>query len=259
MLIGEPTKTEFDLRFRLAQYPVRVTPWFWLVAVLLSPRNADGFPGAPELLLPWIAAVFTSVLIHELGHAVAFAAQGIPSHIVLYQFGGLAIPTGAATTGGGRDPRSRMVVSAAGPAAQLTSAAILLALVLLSGRSIPPIGLVGDWLPLPAERPFVAPPTLLLFVLFYLEVSIYWALLNLLPVYPLDGGQIVREAFLLFDRSDPLKHSLILSVMTGGLLALWGFYLGQTFLGILFGMLAYSSYTTLQSLMGGGGGYGRRW
>ena len=118
MLLGEPPRTQFELNFRLAGFPIRVTPWFWLATLLLGLGPTDN--GAPDLLLPWMLAVFTSILIHELGHAVAFRAQGIPSHIVLYHFGGLAIPDGSAATSGGRDSRSRMIIAFAGPAAQLT-------------------------------------------------------------------------------------------------------------------------------------------
>ncbi len=55
-------------------------------------RLADSNPGQGILLLMWIAAVFVSILIHELGHALAMRRYGISSYIVLYHFGGLAIP-----------------------------------------------------------------------------------------------------------------------------------------------------------------------
>ncbi len=254
MLLGEPPRTQFDLNFRLGPFPIRVTPWFWLVGFLIVGINDV------DLLPPGILAIFTSILIHELGHAVAFLAHGIPCHVVLYHFGGLAIPNAYTSAAGGRDSQSRIIISAAGPIAQLTAAALVIAVLLLLGHEIPLWGFVADWLRLPIGFS-IEPQFFRYFVTTFLYVSIYWALLNLLPVYPLDGGQIGRELFLIFDRSDPIKHSLILSMMTGGLLAIWSFSRGSdsVYLGILFGMLAYSSYVTLQSYSGPGSGFGRRW
>ena len=86
------------------------------------------------------------------------------------------------------------------------------------------------------------------------------ALLNLMPVYPLDGGQIARELFLLGGSRQAIPHSLILSIVVAVGLALWGFQRHESFMGIMFLMLAYSSYTTLQQYRGQGGfGGGSRW
>ena len=84
--------------------------------------------------------------------------------------------------------------------------------------------------------------------------SIWWALLNLLPIYPLDGGQIAREIFTLSNPREGIRFSLILSIVAAGSVAVWGFMNNQTFTGIMFGMLAYSSFMTLQAYMSGGYG-----
>ena len=91
-------------------------------------------------------------------------------------------------------------------------------------------------------------------VMFYLIVSVYWAILNLMPVYPLDGGQIARSLFLLYGGSDAVRQSLVLSVCTGIGLAVYGFSAGSLFLGLLFASLAYSSYQMLSQQGGYGGG-----
>ena len=80
-----------------------------------------------------IASVFfLSVLIHELGHTLAFRFFGIDSHIVLYWMGGLAIPGGGmGAWNGGRtkrlNPNEQIVVSLAGPAAGLLLGGLLCA------------------------------------------------------------------------------------------------------------------------------------
>lgn len=257
MLLGEPARSQGDLNFSLGGFPIRVTPGFWLACLLLGLGPTDN--GNPQSVPPWILAVFLSILIHELGHAFAFRLYGIPAHVVLYHFGGLAVPHGGAAPWGSRDPRGRMLIASAGPAAQLVAAGILMAILAWSGREVPLGGFVADYLPLPQAGVQVQPLSLQLFVVFFLYASIYWALLNLLPVYPLDGGQIAREAFLMFGRGDAIRLSLILSVVTAALMAIWGFQQGDHYLGILFGMLAYSSYTALQTYTGYGGGFGRGW
>jgi stage IV sporulation protein FB len=265
VLLGEPPSSQADLSFRLFGFPIRVTPWFWLAALLLGWNSSND--GNPQILLSWLIAVFVSILIHELGHAVAFRYFGIPAHVVLYHFGGLAIPDSAYAGPSGRRSLGRyghILISAAGPLAQLAVAGGVIVALLLAGKAVPLGGFVGGWilrfaiaLGIPLDLN-LGPASLVTFLVFFLYVSVYWALLNLLPIYPLDGGQIAREVFLLFDRHDALRHSLILSFAAAALATIWGFSTGNQYLGILFGMLAYGSYTALQAYLGQGG-FGRRW
>lgn len=256
MLLIEPPRTQADLHFRLFGFPVRVSPGFWLGAALLGWGASDG--GDPTLLLVWISAVFVSIVIHELGHALAFRRTGTAAHIVLYHFGGLAIPDREFSTGFSRSrtdrPTNRLLISFAGPAAQLTVASLLMAGLMVSGHSVPFGGFVADLLALPPGAA-VEPVTLRAFVAYFLYVNVYWALFNLLPILPLDGGQIARDLFLLWDRADPVRHSLILSAATAAILAVLAFRAGDSYLGIMLGMLAFSSYSALQSA----GGHGRGW
>jgi Zn-dependent protease len=264
VLLGEPSQTQADLSFRLFGFPVRITPWFWLTAVLLGWSGSQ--EGNPKLLLSWVIAVLVSILIHELGHALAFRRYGISAHVVLYQFGGLAIPDAAYAGYRVRRPAGRwapIVISAAGPAAQLLVAALLIAGLLAVGKWAPLGGFIGLWLlrltvwlhePANLQDLQAGPESMVIFLGDFLYVSVYWALLNLFPIYPLDGGQISRELLLMWDRGDGLAHSLMLSVVVGGAMAAWGFFVQRDlYLGILFGMLAYGSYTALQAYLGRGG------
>lgn len=251
MFLGEPPRSQGDFQFPIAGFNIRVTPWFWLATALLGIRNDD-----PRLVVVWVIAVFISIVIHELGHAFAFRYYGYNAHIVLYHFGGLAIPAG------GRNVRqsqhSQIVIAAAGPALQVIAAAILIGGLAATGNNVPLDGFIGRWLGFGGGYP--APNDMLgHFVMYFLYVSVYWAFVNLFPIYPLDGGQISRELFLIYDRSNAIKNSLILSMVTAGAVAIYGITADRTYLGIMFGMLAYSNYTTLQSFMGHGGGYGRGW
>src|SRR4029077_18693380 len=98
-------------------------------------------------------------------------------------------------------------------------------------------------------------------LLFYFNVI--WGLVNLLPVWPLDGGQISREIFEGFNPQKGLLWSLGLSVFCSGVIAAYalvvlltkkslipvvGQYLEGIWCVVLFGCLAFGSYRALQQL-----------
>lgn len=90
LLLEPPPPTRYDLRFTLVGVPTRVHPLFRILAVFFG-----GFAPDPVRLLIWVAGVFVSILIHELGHALAMRRCGQPSQIVLHLMGGLTVRLGA--------------------------------------------------------------------------------------------------------------------------------------------------------------------
>ena len=72
--------------FRILGIPVRVEPFFWIIAVLFG-LQYDSIP----LILTWVFVVFVSILVHELGHALMLKAFDQRSAIVLHGFGGVTI------------------------------------------------------------------------------------------------------------------------------------------------------------------------
>ena len=72
MLLAEPTETRFDLAFTLFGVPVRVHPLFWAFMGLFGAMQMRGQPLASMLvsLGLWLVAVFISLLVHEMGHAL---------------------------------------------------------------------------------------------------------------------------------------------------------------------------------------------
>ena len=251
-MLAEPQPTPADLHGELAGIRIRVSPWFWLGAALFgwqacqwwAREFAGGDPRAMfQFLVIWIGVVLVSLLVHEFGHALAYHTFGQPAHVVLYHFGGLAIPD----TWGRRHlrPFQRLLVSAAGPLAQLLLAAFLVAALKLGGWLVPfPIAAVAEPLGLYDGRPFGSPFVTAMFA-FLLEVNVFWPLLNLAPVPPLDGGQIVREGLLAADVRDAARISGVIGVAAGAAVAWWGFNHGQEFLGIMFAMMAISCFQNL--------------
>ena len=248
-LLGLPPPTRYDLRFTLLGIPVRVHPLFWLLAVLFG-----GFAGDLLAVVVWIAAVFIAILVHEMGHALTMRRFGVDSHVVLYLFGGVAVPQGMAW--GGRvayvplSPIQEAAVSFAGPAAGFLLAGAVIAVVTAAGGAIMKMPLFGV-IPIPyALLPFQA-GLLQSFVSSLLWIAIFWGAINLMPVYPLDGGNIARRLLIKADPWNGARRSLWISTVAGGILAVAGFFLFRSiFMTLLFGYLAFQSY---QSLRWGGG------
>ena len=116
MLLGEPPPTQADLHFRVFGIPVRVHPLFWIVTLFLGLAAARR-PIRCETLI-WVAVVFVSILVHELGHALMQRYFGGHPWITLYGFGGLASCNDC-----DRSPRSQILISLAGPVAGFLLAA----------------------------------------------------------------------------------------------------------------------------------------
>jgi stage IV sporulation protein FB len=247
MLFQPPPPTRYDLRFNLAGFPVRVHPLFWLIAILLGSASGDILQ-----ILIWVFVVFVSILIHELGHALAFRRYGLSSQIILHFSGGLTVPE--STLWGNRwanvalGPNEQIFISIAGPGAGFLFAGLTIVGVLLAGGSIITTKLLG-FIPLPglALLPFGG-GILGALVTTLLWVNIFWGLINLMPVYPLDGGNVARYILLQVDPADGVRKSLWVSVITGGLIALVALVLLRSvYMALLFGLLAFQSYQSLQS------------
>jgi Zn-dependent protease len=197
-MLADPGPTPFDLRFRLFGTDVRVHPFFWLLTLLFgwSWSSLGLLPGGGMLeVLLWVACVFLSILLHEFGHVWMGRAFGSHGHIVLHSMGGLAI-------GSAEVPYrwQRILVSAAGPGIQLILFGVIMGVV-YSGA----ISLEGD----PWKMVFRPTNPFQVALMMLLMINFYWAMLNLLPVWPLDGGWITRDV------------CGIISPRTGTLMALW--------------------------------------
>ena len=67
------------LRFRFFGIPFEVAPYFWIISALLGGNIAHG-PNAVLLLAVWVACVFVSIVVHEMGHAQAGPALRRVAH-----------------------------------------------------------------------------------------------------------------------------------------------------------------------------------
>ena len=149
--------------------------WFVIAAVitfLFAPtvlREAPGLGGlAYVVAFLYALLLFASVLVHEVSHAVASKAFGLPAkHIVINLWGGHTQFENDVTS-----PGRSFVVAVVGP---LSNAALAVAAVpvWLATRDVPVV-------------------SLLVYAFAFLNAVV--ALFNLVPGLPLDGGRILEAA-----------------------------------------------------------------
>lgn len=254
-MFTDPGRSQWDLRFHLLGIPVRIHPMFWLMSVIFG-QGALQF--GVEYLFIWVGCVFVSILIHEMGHVVAARAFDVDGEIVLYGFGGLAIPAGQM-----RHRWQHILVCFAGPLAGF----VLLGLIVLCLPALAPEeweylkNLVSYLLGLaPLDIDLVlrmSPKRAILDNLFW--INLVWGLVNLLPIWPLDGGQISRDVFTILSPRNGGSIALGISLLLAGLLVVNSImvYNGQHLLPrwvpggsmwsiFLFGYLAVGSFMALQ-------------
>ncbi len=146
--------------------------WSWfLVAVYEINRRAGSYSSITWNVFEYLA-LFLIVMLHEFGHALACRqVGGTANQIVLWPLGGVAYVNPP------QRPGATLWSIAAGP---LVNVAFLVILSLLGM-----LNRVTGWADaIPNAHPFIR--TLWLNNLWFL-------VFNLLPIYPLDGGQILRS------------------------------------------------------------------
>ena len=121
MILAEPSPSQGDLHFSLLGFPVRINPWFSLVRRFWAILRRDPV----RVFFMWVVAVLFCILLHELGHAVVMRVYGYRPSIVLYSFGGLAIPHRGHYSVRRPGPWGDMLISFAGPASGFILAAAL--------------------------------------------------------------------------------------------------------------------------------------
>jgi Zn-dependent protease len=197
----------------IARVPVWIAPSYLVLVALVFVRT-DSF----ELGALYTVATTLSLIVHELGHALAAREFGLTASIVLHGLGGTCWHTATSRRS------DEAVVSVAGPAAGLLLGAIAWAI----GGHLLPWGApwwVGELL---AQLAWI---------------GLFWTLVNLMPVLPLDGGTLLRN------RLEPgrgfagaLRTTRRVSVVAavGGIAI--GASIGSVGTMLMFGVLAYWNF-----------------
>jgi membrane-associated protease RseP (regulator of RpoE activity) len=192
------------IRFSLFGISIHIQPWFWIsLAIIGGGAYANSKESILRLLL-FILAGLISILVHELGHALTGRAFGARSEITLQAFGGMATFAGARFT-----RPQHFLVTAAGPGVQ-----ILLGLAIFL--------LIPDVMMLSSLAGY--------FWKILTWISLAWALINLLPVLPLDGGQMVNALL----GPERIKITLWITIITATTTALILFKITESIIFPLF-------------------------
>ena len=203
-MLGIPTPTPMDLRLRLLGVPIRISPFFWLTACILGALIGADWSG-PSYAAIAAACIGLSVLVHELGHGLTARAFGLEPSIVLHGLGGVCVTRDGPGTFG-----PRLLVIVMGPAAGLALA----------------IATVIFWYLLTFNDVSIGPRAeFALMVL--LVLNVLYSLLNLVPIWPLDGGQFLVTVMDHLSPRNGTRRGHILSFLVSAGAAVTAVFLSQ--------------------------------
>jgi Zn-dependent protease len=247
------SETPYDLRFRFLGIPVRVHPLFWLASAVLGwhPHNL------PAVAL-WIGCVFISILIHEYGHGSVARSFGSSPSIILWGGGGLCYTHAERQT-----PAQRLAVVVAGPGAGFVLCGLVMVVFTIICGLTPRehLSMVRLLLHLPQDSDALLSAARKLGVGlegesttfrvydFLVQINIFWGLLNLLPVWPLDGGRVSEIVLSHFNPREGARWGHIISLLVAGVLAILAYSAtSDLFLTLFFGYFAMVNFQVLQAL-----------
>jgi len=146
--------------------------WSWFILAAIEVRYSLGNYSSPGWKVLEYLAVFAIVTMHEYGHALACRqVGGTPDQIVLWPLGGVAYVNPP------QRPGATLWSIAAGPLVNVALVPVLLGLSSVSGS----LGMAGTM------------PNLYAFLAALVKINYLLLIFNLMPIYPLDGGQILRS------------------------------------------------------------------
>lgn len=227
-MLDQHSTSPLDFSFTIFGIPVRVSGWFWLLSGILGWTSIHQ---GVDFLAAWMLVCFVSVLVHELGHALTARGFGYRVWVTLHQMGGVAQYDQLE----GHTLWRSIMITIAGP---------------LAGFLLFVLVLILDPLFFDPLRLNMGPRASLLvdeIVNDLIWVNLFWGILNLIPVFPLDGGQLCRDCLLLISRRHGLLWSLQISIVVAFLVALLSLKVGLMYTAMLFGILGFESISKLQN------------
>jgi len=200
--------------------------WSWFVVAVFEISERTRQYRSPVWNVAEYLALFAIVTLHEFGHSLACRqVGGNADRIVLWPLGGVAYVDPP------QRPGATLWSIAAGPLVNVALVPVLVGL-LLAGRSL---GLAGTAPDAAAWLRAVA------------FINLGLLIFNLLPVYPLDGGQILRSLlWFVLGRARSLTAASVVGFL--GVLGLLGLALlaGSPWLGILAVFVAMNCWRGFQ-------------
>lgn len=187
--------------------------WTWfLVALVEIDARASSYNSLTWNVLEYLA-LFLIVMLHEFGHALACRqVGGKASRIVLWPLGGVAYVDPP------QRPGAYLWSIAAGPLVNVVLLPVLFGLYMVSS--------VLNW----AQ----SNPDLNTFLVAVLGINAVLLVFNLLPIYPLDGGQILRSIlWFRMGRARSLMATSIIGMVGVSGLILYSIWVGSVWMGAI--------------------------
>lgn len=201
--------------FALGNIPVRVHLQFLFLSAFIMMNAGDA-----RLILSGVVIIFASVLLHELGHALMGKAFGLQPQIDLHGMGGTTSWAHKNVSSG-----AKILISLAGPGTGIVIGSILKYGPFFNGHLSPLAHGIIDQI---------------------IFVNLGWGVLNLLPMLPLDGGNVMHQLIAIITRTDGERPARIISIIVGVLAAIAGYVYLSLFTAILVGMLVAQNVRALR-------------
>lgn len=195
--------------------PVIIHPIFWLTAGIIGWLNSWSFVGT----LVWIGVIFVSILIHELGHALTAKVFGQDAEIQLVALGGLTYHDGKKVK-----RWQDFIIVLMGPVFGLALAGVA---YLIRGA------VIGS-----------APQLIVYTLTLFMVINIFWTAVNLIPILPLDGGQLLRIVLEGLFGHKGLKFAVMTGIVLGVGLGAVAFIFGFFLAGAILLLLAFQGYAS---------------
>ena len=224
-----PTRQGSFRLFRLAGIDVHLH-WSWFLIAAYQVTSRDGGYTSPAWNAVEYLALFSIVLMHEFGHALACRQVGGQAElIVLWPLGGVAYVNPP------QRPGATLWSIAAGPLVNVVLVGVLSALLVLakqpSSEAANP-----DWV-------------LCLRAVWFINLALL--VFNLLPVYPLDGGQMLRSLlWFVLGRIRSLQVATVLGMVGAAGLLTAAVWTGSVWFGIMAAFLLLNGWRGFQSARG---------
>lgn len=186
--------------------------WSWFIVAVYEVSTRVGRYHSLFWNIAEYLTLFVVVTMHEFGHALACRQTGGEAHkIVLWPLGGVAFVAPPPR------PGATLWSIAAGPLVNVVLVPICIAILLL-GRTL-------GW----TQSPDVAQ-----FLSYLVTINIGLLIFNLIPVYPLDGGQILRSLlWFAFGRARSLQIAAITGLIGVAAFAVYAIAVGDIWLGVI--------------------------
>jgi len=190
--------------------PVIIHPFFWIFSGILGWLVSGTLMG----MLIWVGIIFFSVLFHEFGHALTALVFNQEARIQLIALGGVTSFEG---------PKlkfwQQFLITLNGP---------LFGFLLFLGATV----LLQFQLTPMAYKIFKATQV----------ANLFWSIINLLPVLPLDGGQLLRIVLEACFGVKGFKAALLVGALLAIAISLYFFLVGAYLVGAFFFLFAYQSF-----------------